>query len=810
MVDLAPKLNSGVAFNQPVNTPNAMSAIADLFNFGASTLKSSGDGPKPTEDEKFAVAVRQFEEEKGASFQWDRKGMREFIFKYPQFTDQAKGFGENLGVMVASPQEAARDSLTDWAQTPEGIEAAARASQFEDPAEGDAYMAQRMTEQKVQEAEIAKLKRNTEKLTLEGTLETEQWKALGPAQKTAVDTAIDVYFKDIFDEVTTKGTTIQISPEQQQMLGINYNSVSLDNLPAVLYDIKKSMETRARSTYMNTFGKDSLPSEDWNKQVFASIDNLITGAEKFDTPEEKASFMKGLIQSEAYKTLDEAGLAVSVEIFKSLPSEAAAMLYPQLSGMTGALANVLNDNGSIASGEKLKLRIEDLGKNDANTLAEETIQVIESGGLTPEFFTAFKEAAKRGGHNVVDSASYKALVGNNIDKIKSTVASDPAFREEFGQWITSDIQQTISAVQSNLPAGLVISTQGNKFIVTAGEDFNWSGFEAMNKVRVNGGQEPISIQQYIQDNTPSSEGGVLSNGKQMAGGLSIDTLNQKVATLNLLGEFGKEVQGAVGMLNTDTKATNSRTSPRGGPRGRGRGRVDPQDVISGLQSRDIPSHIAEGFAMNIADESGFDTGINEANPIVKGSRGGFGLIQWTGPRRRALEAFAVEQGKPVDDLDMQLDFLVQELGGTESAAWKRISAASTKEEAAALILNEFLRPAESHRASREAKYLGGAGGFEARGAGSAPKDVPAPSTLSVRSDSASVDTASLQGVSSSPVESLGGTVEALNAPEVQQIVEKAQEAPEEALKLAKEVLSKPIDPSIKALIEALVKIGERA
>jgi hypothetical protein len=809
MVDLAPKLNSGVAFNKPVQTPNAMSAVADLFNFGVSTMGKSSDGPKPTEDEKFAIAVRQFEEEKGASFQWDRKGMREFIFKYPQFTDQAKGFGENLGVMVASPQEAARDSLTDWAQTPEGIEAAARASQFEDPAEGDAYMAQRMTEQKVQEAEIARLKRNTEKLALEGTLETEQWKALGPAQKTAVDTAIDVYFKDIFDEVTTKGTTIQITPEQQQMLGINYNSVNLDNLPAVLYDIKKNMEIRARDNYRNTWGQDSLPPEDWNKQVFASIDNLITGAEKFDTPEEKANFMKGLIQSEAYKTLDEAGLAVSVEIFKSLPSEAAAMLYPQLSGMTGALASVLNDNGSIAGGEKLKLRIEDLGKNDANTLAEETIQVIESGGLTPEFFTAFKEAAKRGGHNVVDSASYKALVGNNIDKIKTTVASDPAFREEFGQWITSDIQQTISVVQSNLPAGLVISAQGNKFIVTAGENFDWAGFDAMNEVRVNGGQEPISIQQYIQDNMPSSEGAMLSNGRRMAGELSLDTLNQKVATLNLLGEFGKEVQGAIGMLNTDTKATNSKPSRGAVPRGRGRGRVAPQDVIAGLQSRNVPTHIAEGFAMNIADESGFDTGINEANPIVEGSRGGFGLIQWTGPRRRALESFAAEQGKPVDDLDMQLDFLVQELGGTESAAWKRISAASTKEEAAALILNEFLRPAESHRAKREAKYLGGAGGFEARGAGSAPKDVPAPSTLSVRSDSASVDTASLQGASNTPVQSLGGTVEALNAPEVQQIVEKAQSAPEEALKLAKEVLSKPIDPSIKALIEALVKIGER-
>ncbi len=46
------------------------------------------------------------------------------------------------------------------------------------------------------------------------------------------------------------------------------------------------------------------------------------------------------------------------------------------------------------------------------------------------------------------------------------------------------------------------------------------------------------------------------------------------------------------------------------------------------------------FVMNFKDESGLDPGINEANPIVPGSRGGYGLYQLTGPRRKAYEAFA--------------------------------------------------------------------------------------------------------------------------------------------------------------------------
>lgn len=129
-------------------------------------------------------------------------------------------------------------------------------------------------------------------------------------------------------------------------------------------------------------------------------------------------------------------------------------------------------------------------------------------------------------------------------------------------------------------------------------------------------------------------------------------------------------------------------------------------IREGLKARGMPEHVANAFIVNFKDESNLNPGINEAAPIVPGSRGGFGLAQWTGPRRKALEAFAAQTGRPVDDLDVQLDFLMQELQGPEARAGEVILSAKNAPEAAAAIVNQFLRPAEQHRAKREAAYLG--------------------------------------------------------------------------------------------------------
>lgn len=130
-------------------------------------------------------------------------------------------------------------------------------------------------------------------------------------------------------------------------------------------------------------------------------------------------------------------------------------------------------------------------------------------------------------------------------------------------------------------------------------------------------------------------------------------------------------------------------------------------ITAGLVERGVPEHIARAFAINAMDESGMKPDINEIAPLVPGSRGGYGAMQWTGPRRRGLEAFAAERGLPVSDQGLQLDYLMYELNGPEAAAWSKIRGAKDTGGAAAAIVTDFLRPAPQHRESRVAKYLGG-------------------------------------------------------------------------------------------------------
>lgn len=130
------------------------------------------------------------------------------------------------------------------------------------------------------------------------------------------------------------------------------------------------------------------------------------------------------------------------------------------------------------------------------------------------------------------------------------------------------------------------------------------------------------------------------------------------------------------------------------------------EIYAGLINRGMSPELAAAWMLNFKDESGLNPGINEIAPLVAGSRGGYGLYQLTGPRRRAYEAYATERGLPFDSIDAQLDFMMTELQGPEARAWEKIQAAGNTGEAAAAIVNYFLRPAEEHRNRRASKYRG--------------------------------------------------------------------------------------------------------
>lgn len=807
----SPKLSEGVAYNQPVSQPNAMSAVADLFNFGVSALaKGQGDTPKLTEDEKFAIAVREFEGEKGAAFQWDRKGMREFIFKHPQFTSQAKGFGENLGIMTSTPLEASRDAVLDWAKTPEGVMASAVASGMEEE-EANAYISEQFTKQKQQEAEIAKITRNTAQLEAEGLLQTKQWDAIKPAQKDMVDATVQSIIGPIVTDVMN-GNTVEVPQEIQAMLGIRYDKVDMSNLPALLADAKIALTNNARSSFLNNFGTDTLPSEQWNKEVFSSLDALIEVGKAIDTPQERASAMEALIQTETYKKLDAAGVAVTIEILKSLPPDTASRVLGEIS-LDGPLSTVLapTEGGRLFGTKEIVEAVQGTSTKDAEKIATDAIKIIEKG-ITPEFFTAFKEATKRTGYNVVDGASYKSIVGNNLNEIKRLTAENPEFRGEFGQWLTSDIQQTISVIESKLPSNikLVVGSNG-KFVATYVDDGNPNKSRAEAAVGAGFGQQQVA--------------NALAG---LPGGMNLDTLNEKTSALALLGEFGKEVQGAIGILNTDPAPKGKTTKGGQPPRGRGRGRNVGAELGIDFEGIETETGLPKGYLNTVAliESSGNPNAKNDnssagglfqqidSNAAAYGVENRFDPLQSTqgavafamdnvaylsqriGREPTGGELYLAHQQGPAGAAKLLAnpDMLAVDIVGADAVRLNGGSLDMTAQEFANIWINKYDKIAT--------------GGI---GPAGAPVSVAEPKTPNLPLGSASPDASVMQTgtASNTPVEGLGGTVEALNSPEVQQIVEKAQTAPEEALAMAKEVLTKPIDPMVKALIEALVMIGEK-
>ena len=99
-----------------------------------------------------------------------------------------------------------------------------------------------------------------------------------------------------------------------------------------------------------------------------------------------------------------------------------------------------------------------------------------------------------------------------------------------------------------------------------------------------------------------------------------------------------------------------------------------------------------GVLGNFQLESGFNPRINEGG-AVGGPRGvgGYGLGQWTGDRQTALVNFA--KGRKLDpgNPNLQADFLLHELGGSEKAAADSIRKAVSPEEASRRFLTDFER-----------------------------------------------------------------------------------------------------------------------
>lgn len=205
-------------------------------------------------------------------------------------------------------------------------------------------------------------------------------------------------------------------------------------------------------------------------------------------------------------------------------------------------------------------------------------------------------------------------------------------------------------------------------------------------------------------------GGVLQERRLDAAQSENDTYNRDIIDSLLPSLSGGSVPPSASStgVGRDLSSTSPATIPQ---------TEDAAALRQGLIDRGLPAHIADGFVANFQDESGLNPGINEASPLVPGSRGGYGLYQLTGPRRVSYEALAKSRGVDPSDTNTQLDFLGGELGltglglenqpwfGSERAAYDNISRAGDTASAAQAIVNSFLRPSQEHRERRAASYV---------------------------------------------------------------------------------------------------------
>lgn len=274
--------------------------------------------------------------------------------------------------------------------------------------------------------------------------------------------------------------------------------------------------------------------------------------------------------------------------------------------------------------------------------------------------------------------------------------------------------------------------------------FNGNDSEAMRKRRAmaeammgqgappNKGETPQSVQRK-REMAEAMMGRALRPAKDIGEGLA--AVGQALIVRKMMGDVDKgEAAGRERAQSTLKGLFGGAPSDAGSPAPTAADYADTRvktaagdnaaTIKQGLVDRGLSPQVADAFVMNFQDESGLNPGINEKNPTVPGSRGGYGLYQLTGPRRTAYEQFAGQRGVDPSDIDTQLDFMMAELNGPEASAYKAIQAAPDTGTAAAAIVNNFLRPAESHRAAREARYLREGG---AKPAEISVADIPQPS-----------------------------------------------------------------------------------
>jgi len=120
---------------------------------------------------------------------------------------------------------------------------------------------------------------------------------------------------------------------------------------------------------------------------------------------------------------------------------------------------------------------------------------------------------------------------------------------------------------------------------------------------------------------------------------------------------------------------------------------------------------AAAIVGNLDQETGGFKFMQELNPKVKGSKGGYGFAQWTGSRRKAFETWASQNNLDVSSYDANFGFLVHEIQNSDYfiKVMGKLSKTKNIDEATEVFSKGYLKPGIPKMNLRKKKsrlYLG--------------------------------------------------------------------------------------------------------
>lgn len=121
---------------------------------------------------------------------------------------------------------------------------------------------------------------------------------------------------------------------------------------------------------------------------------------------------------------------------------------------------------------------------------------------------------------------------------------------------------------------------------------------------------------------------------------------------------------------------------------------------------------AAAIVGNLAWESDNYQGMQEYEPAVKDSRGGYGFAQWTGARRRMFEEWSKENELDPNSYEANYGFLKfelsspnNEIGNMGVNTIKKLKDTKDLDTATSVVMNEYLRPGTPHEEKRKKRSL---------------------------------------------------------------------------------------------------------